>query len=151
MTSETASGPGPVAFEALDDQIHDVLFVHNLVLPCAIGVHDDEQGQHQRVRFNIDIAIRAGSCRDARKPVVDYDAVIAAVHDVMRGGHIGLVETLAERVADRCLAFEGAERVKTRVEKLDRVPGASLGVEIVRHRRAAGESKVVPLNPVGDQ
>jgi dihydroneopterin aldolase len=43
-----------------------------------------------------------------------------------------LLETVAERVAMRCLAHRRAVWVRILVEKLDRLEGASLGVEIER-------------------
>ncbi len=128
---------------------HDFIFVRNLVLPCRIGIHDDEQGPAQRVRFSIEIAVAQGAARGRRRPVVCYDAIIGAVHSVIESGHIKLVETLAERVAAQCLALEGALRAHVRVEKLDRVPGAALGVEITRDRLAGGDGNVVPLSAIG--
>jgi dihydroneopterin aldolase len=50
-------------------------------------------------------------------------------------GHINLVETLAERVAEICLVPDDARDVRVRVEKLDIVPdAAAVGVEIHRKR-----------------
>lgn len=128
---------------------HDLIFVRDLVLPCRIGIHDDEQGPAQRVRFSVEIAVAQGATRGRRRPVVCYDAIIGAVRGVIDAGHINLVETLAERVAAACLALEGALRAHVRVEKLDRVPGAALGVEITRVRSAASDGNVVPLSAIG--
>ncbi len=110
----------------------DLIFVRDLVLPCRIGLHAEEHNGSQRVRFGVEIAVAHGATRDRRRPVVDYDSIIEAIQSVIDEGHINLMETLAERVAAACLTLEGAERVSVRVEKLDRVPGASLGVEITR-------------------
>ena len=110
----------------------DVIFVRDLVLPCRIGLHAEEHNGTQRVRFSVDIAVAHGATRDRRRPVVDYDSIIAAIEAVTCEGHINLMETLAERVAEACLDLAGAQRVSVRVEKLDRVPGAALGVEITR-------------------
>ncbi len=55
---------------------------------------------------------------------------------VVADGHINLVETLAERIAEHCLADKRIVSVLVRVEKLERGP-ASVGVEIVRPRMAA--------------
>jgi dihydroneopterin aldolase len=110
----------------------DIIFVRDLVLPCHIGIHAEEHNGKQRVRFSVDIAVDHGATRDRRRPVVDYDSIIEAIQAVIDEGHINLMETLAERVAWACLDLSGARRVSVRVEKLDRVPGASLGVEITR-------------------
>ncbi|MGY9050009.1 MAG: dihydroneopterin aldolase, partial [Rhodobacterales bacterium] len=50
---------------------------------------------------------------------------------------LNLLETLAEKVAERILLEPQALRTFVRIEKLDRGPGA-LGVEIVRSRRDLG-------------
>lgn len=110
----------------------DLIFVRDLVLPCHIGLHAEEHNGAQRVRFSVDIAVSHGATRERRRPVVDYDSIIAAIQSVIDEGHINLMETLAERVASACLALQGAKSARVRVEKLDRVPGASLGVEIMR-------------------
>jgi len=80
----------------------------------------------------VDIAVAHGATRDRRGPVVDYDSIIEAIQTVVDEGHINLMETLAERVAAACLDLRDARRVSVRVEKLDRVQGASLGVQIER-------------------
>jgi len=110
----------------------DIIFVRDLVLPCRIGIHAEEQNGRQRVRFSVDIAVAHGATRDRRGPVVDYDSIIKAIQTVVDEGHINLMETLAERVAAACLDLRDARRVSVRVEKLDRVQGASLGVQIER-------------------
>ena len=58
---------------------------------------------------------------------------------------LNLLETLAERIADRILIEPQAIRVFVRIEKLDRGPGA-LGVEIVR----SNETKQIRSSAIGD-
>ncbi len=128
----------------------DLLFIHDLVLDCNIGVHADEKGQPQRVRFNIDLTVEpiSGAARgDDHAQVVCYDAILDVVHHVSAGQHVNLVETMAERIAAGCLALRGALHARVRVEKLDRIQGAALGVEISRGRaRAAADGNIVRLN-----
>lgn len=74
--------------------------------------------------------------RDELSRVVDYGAIVEAVRSVVAAGHIRLVETLAERIAERCFVDARVEIVSVRVEKLDILPDAtSAGVEIERRRR----------------
>lgn len=155
MTSDTAYSSDRFAQGAhrqpAAGEAPDVIFVRDLVLPCRIGIHSEEREGEQRVRFSIEIAVDPGATRDRRSPVVCYDAIIGGVRRVINAGHINLMETLAERVAEACLALEGARKVHLRVEKLDRVPGAALGVEIVRLSAAPANGKVVPLNPASQE
>jgi len=41
----------------------DLIFVHDLVLPCAIGAYDFERGHTQNVRFNIDADVQRNDRR----------------------------------------------------------------------------------------
>lgn len=116
----------------------DRIFIRGLVLPVAIGVYDEEQGVTQRVSFTVDADVATGVSPkgDAIAEVPSYDDLVDAVKAVVAHGHINLVETLAERIAQRCLADKRIVSVLVRVEKLERGP-AAVGVEIVRPRRGA--------------
>jgi dihydroneopterin aldolase len=69
---------------------------------------------------------------------------VGAVRGVVKDGHINLVETLAERIAERCLADKRIVAVLVRVEKLERGPEV-VGVEIVRPRMAAAAVELANL------
>jgi dihydroneopterin aldolase len=117
--------------------VPDRIFVRGLVLPVAIGVYEEEQGITQQVRFTIEAAMAAGvSPRgDNIEEVASYDDLVNAVKRIVDAGHINLVETLAARIAESCLADKRITSVLVRVEKLERGPDA-VGVEIVRARPA---------------
>ena len=116
----------------------DRIFIRGLVLQVAIGVYDEEQGVTQKVSFAIEAAVATGVAAkgDAIAEVPSYDDLVKAVKGVIAHGHINLVETMAERIAERCLRDKRVVSVLVRVEKLERGP-ASVGVEIVRPRRDA--------------
>jgi dihydroneopterin aldolase len=115
--------------------IPDRIFVRGLVLPISIGVYDEEQGITQKVSFTIEATVASGVSPkgDAIHEVPSYDDLVGAVKAIVAAGHINLVETLAARIADRCLKDKRIVSVLVRVEKLERGP-ASVGVEIVRSR-----------------
>jgi dihydroneopterin aldolase len=111
------------------------LFVRELVLECAIGVHPHERGGRQRVRIDVDLHIAdpAAPLGDRISKVVSYDDVIAGIRTLVGEGHVNLVETLAERIADTCLTDPRIDRVRVRVEKLEVLADAAgVGVEIER-------------------
>src|SRR5262245_3963917 len=118
-----------------DSAVLDRIFVRGLVLPIAIGAYDEERGITQRVGFTIEAQVAAGVSPkgDDLDEVPSYDDLVRAVKSVVAAGHINLVETLAARIADRCLADKRIVSVLVRVEKLERGPDA-VGVEIVRSR-----------------
>jgi dihydroneopterin aldolase len=113
----------------------DRIFVHDYVLDVEIGVHHHEKGVTQRVRFSVDADIipSAGTLDDDIGRTFDYDVVINGIKSIIARGHINLVETLAEEVAQRCLEHPRVARVTVSIEKLDKDPGA-VGVEIIRSK-----------------
>jgi len=115
----------------------DRIFIEDMVVDCAIGVYPQEQGVTQKVAFTIE-AFVASSVRarhDELAEVPSYDSVVMnAVRTVTGSGHINLVETMAERIAEAILNEPRLVSVKVRVIKLEN--GPKRGVEIVRARPA---------------
>ncbi len=125
----------------------DRISVRDHVRKVEIGAFQSERGTRQRIRFNVvvEVARNAAALSDDVDQVLSYDSIIEAIDAQLAAERINLLETLAERVAERVLANPKAVRVFLRIEKLDRIPGA-LGVEIVRTRPAADNL----LRPLGD-
>lgn len=125
----------------------DKISVRNLVLDCNIGVFEEEKLGTQRVRFNVEMSVYPTPHvkSDNVEHIVNYDTIVEAIRRVISQGHINLLETLAERVAEECLSDRRAAKVHILVEKLDRLEGASLGVEIERTQPAADFPNVYAL------
>lgn len=114
------------------------ILVRDLVLKCSIGIHAHELLAPQRVRINVDMSVleQAGPLSDDIANVVSYEDVIDGIKTMLAGGHINLVETLAEKIAELCLTDERVETTRIRVEKLDvYAEAASVGIEIERSRK----------------
>ncbi len=113
------------------------VFVRDLILTCAIGIHAHELNAPQRVRINVELIVREDerNLLDRIENVVDYETIVDGVRAITEESHINLVETLAERIAGLCLADGRISRVRVSVEKLDIYAEAeSVGVEIERAR-----------------
>jgi dihydroneopterin aldolase len=112
----------------------DKVFVRDFVLPVRIGAYSRERGKPQRVRFNIEVELTQPphAARDIRD-VLSYDVVTDGIRMIVAREHIGLLETLVERVAALVLAHDWALRTTIRAEKLDVIAGG-VGVEITRER-----------------
>lgn len=110
------------------------VFVRDLVLDCRIGVHRREHEAPQRVRINLDLAVRDDrALDDDLANVVCYERLTDGVRRLTARRHINLVETLAEEIAAMCLEDGRLRSVRVRVEKLDVfADAASVGVEIER-------------------
>ncbi|NFV80141.1 dihydroneopterin aldolase [Magnetospirillum aberrantis] len=119
-----------------DAKLYRIL-VRDLVLKCLIGIHAHELLAPQRVRINVDMGVleQAGPLSDDIANVVSYEDVIEGIKRMLAHGHINLVETLAEKVAELCMADPRVASVRVRVEKLDvYAEAASVGIEIERRR-----------------
>ncbi len=118
------------------------VFVRDMVLVASIGIYPHEHESRQRVRINIDLGVADEAARagitvgpDEFSRVVDYEKIANRARTIVSTGHTRLVETLAERIAESCLANVRVLSVRVRVEKLDVFADAtSAGVEIERRR-----------------
>jgi len=113
------------------------VFVRDLVLDCSIGIHQHEHESLQRIRVNLDLAVREGESNgqleDELANVVCYEDLTKGVRALVLREHVNLVETLAEDVAAMCLGDDRIRSARVRIEKLDILEDAeSVGVEIER-------------------
>jgi dihydroneopterin aldolase len=117
------------------------VFVRDLVLDAQIGIHGHERGRTQRIRVSIEMqAMLSNLGSDRLEDVVSYEGAVTATRAAVAAGHVGLVETLADRIARECLVDPRVRSVRVRVEKLDVFPDAgAAGVEIERHAPGPGE------------
>jgi dihydroneopterin aldolase len=132
----------------------DRISLRDHMVEADIGAFQQERGQKQRLRFNVVVEVRPpdGPLDDDVDRILSYDRIVQAIAAELAAERLNLLETLAERVAERVLAEPAAMRVFIRIEKLDVGPYA-LGVEIVRSRAerpvertgSAGDEAVHPL------
>ena len=113
------------------DQIH----LRDHVIAVDIGAFQSERGHAQRLRFGltVDLAQPATGVDDHVDRILSYDVLTDAIARTLADQRYNLLETVAEKIAAEVLAHPRAARVRVRVEKLDRVPGA-LGVTIDRSK-----------------
>lgn len=120
---------------ATADSPRDRISLRDHIVEVEIGAFQAERGTTQRVQFNIVVEVQPveGPIEDDVDRILSYDRVTEAIAIELSEERLNLLETLAERIADRILLEPQAMRCFVRIEKLDRGPGA-LGVEIVRSR-----------------
>ncbi|TDI61971.1 MAG: dihydroneopterin aldolase [Alphaproteobacteria bacterium] len=112
------------------------VFIRDYVTEAYIGAYSHETEGKQKIRLNIDMSVTETQegHSDELANVVCYDQVISGIRKLLNAGHINLVETLAERIADLVLQDRRISSARVRVEKLEAVDDvASVGVEIERH------------------
>ena len=84
----------------------DYVSIKDLSVSAVIGVHDWERQVEQTLLVSADLAadIRQAAATDDLADALDYSAVARTIAAVVREGKFRLIETAAERVAERLLA-----------------------------------------------
>ena len=84
----------------------DTVSVRDLSVRTVIGVHDWERAIEQTLVFNVDMVadVRTAAASDDLADAVNYSAVATTIAAVVREGKFRLIETAAERVAERLLS-----------------------------------------------
>lgn len=111
----------PLPFPAADGPRREGLtvFVRGLAVEAGIGVHDHELGRLQTLVIDVTLEL-APAPVERLADTINYETVAEAALAIIAEGHVGLVETFAERLATACLATDRVRRVTVRIEK----PGA---------------------------
>lgn len=88
------------------DAVTDFVSVKDLSVRAVIGVHAWERDVEQTLVVSVDMAtdVRKAAANDDLADALDYSAVAATIAAVLRDGKFRLIETAAERVAERLLA-----------------------------------------------
>lgn len=114
------------------------VFVRDLMLESSIGIYDHEKARVQKICVNIDLSVTEETTplNDDYDNVVCYEKVVTGIQNIVNSGHVELVETLAEKIADMNLIDPRVIAVRVRVEKLEAIKNTkSVGVEIERHKK----------------
>ena len=130
------AAPSPLPFPAAGAPAHEGLtvFVRGLEIEAGIGVYDHEQGRLQRLVIDVTLALEPQAVVRLAD-TVNYERVAAAAREIAGEGHIGLVETFAERLALACLGDPRVRRCAVRIEKPGALAGAAAaGCEVVLAR-----------------
>lgn len=126
----------PLPIPAVDAPRREGLtvFVRGLKLEAGIGVHDHEQGRLQTLVIDVTLNLDPAPV-DRLADTINYEAVAEAARAIVAEGHVGLVETFAERLAAACLNDKRVQRCAVRIEKPGALDGAAAaGCEVVLAR-----------------
>lgn len=110
------------------------VFVRGLRVEAGIGVYDHEHGRLQTLVIDVTIDLGAQPV-ERLADTVNYERVAEAARAIIADGHLGLVESFAERLALECLADPRVRRVTVRIEKPAALDAAeAAGCEVVYGR-----------------
>jgi 7,8-dihydroneopterin aldolase/epimerase/oxygenase len=113
------------------------VFVRGLEIEAGIGVYDHEHGRLQRLVIDVTLTLDPHAV-EKLADTVNYETVATAARLIAGSGHVGLVETFAERLAATCLEDARVRRAVVRIEKPGALQGAAApGCEITLARHDA--------------
>ena len=113
------------------------VYLRQLPVSCIIGIHPDERVAAQRLLISVELEVDFGRAResDAIEDAVDYTKIADEIAATANAGRFRLIETLAERLADRLLE-PGVEAVAVDIQKPAALAGTrEVGVRVERRRR----------------
>lgn len=131
------SNLAPMKFADATRSVRHV-FIRDLILDSYVGIYEHEKNNAQKIRINVDLSVRENmqSLGDDIDNVVCYEKIANAIETIVTSGHVHLVETLAENIADMSLQDTRIFCVRVRVEKLEAIKNTtSVGIEIERYRK----------------
>lgn len=104
------------------------------------GVLPEERDRGQTFFADVVLAVdtSAAARSDDLAATVDYSQVAQAAHAELSGAPVDLIETVAQRIADRCLALPGVSAVEVAVHKPHAPVGVPVDDVIVRILRRGG-------------
>ena len=118
----------------------DLVSVRDLSVQAVIGVYDWEREITQTLVFTVDLAadVRSAARHDDLADALDYSAVARTIASVVQDGRFRLIETAAERVAERLLAGHPVAWLRLEVRKPIASGGYTAAVTIERGTRPGG-------------
>ena len=117
----------------------DIVSIRDLRVSTVIGVYDWERETEQALTFEVDMAadVAKAAGRDDIRDALDYSAVAHTVKCVVIEGKFQLIESAAERVAERLIADFGLTWVQVRVIKSIPSEGYTAAITIERGQTLA--------------
>jgi len=93
------------------------VFVRALRVDAEIGVNPDEYGRRQPLVIDVELDIDPPARLEHIAETVNYEAVVTHARALAEAGHVRLIETFAQRLAEALLAEPPVTRVRVRIEK----------------------------------
>lgn len=110
----------------MSESVFDVISIEGITARGLHGVYpqEREKGQEFSVDIQMTVDTRVAAVTDDLTYTVDYSQVAVEVSRILQGTPVNLLETLADTIARRILAFPRVQAVSVQVHK----PQAPLGV-----------------------
>jgi dihydroneopterin aldolase len=116
-----------------------ILRLDDMTLEMSIGIYPWEKfPEHpNRLKISVELHAKVPPGPVASHPIIDY----ARIYDFLRGlpgqGHIELLETLADMIAEQCFAIPRVEAARVKILKTSLLPDCKgCGIDVFRNRKS---------------
>ncbi|MBL1430656.1 MAG: dihydroneopterin aldolase [Robiginitomaculum sp.] len=113
------------------------IFLTGYQVMSSIGVHDHERKHKQAIKVDIELDMGeiAPPKDDLLVETLNYEWLADIIETECKAGHVQLIETLINRIADQCLSEPRVQAIRVRIEKPAAIAkAAAAGVEIYRRK-----------------
>ena len=113
------------------------IYIKDLILPALIGIHPHEKDKRQKISINIELTTpdNKNHFEDNIENVVSYENIVKNIKTLIDIGHVGLLETLADKISEICFNDQRVIDAKIKIEKLEVFKEtSSVGIEIFRRK-----------------
>jgi dihydroneopterin aldolase len=117
----------------------DLIFLRDIRLEAKVGIYRRERVTHQMISLDLDIALPTDAVFTSGKvaDTIDYAVVVGRTRELLAETRFGLVEELAQFVADLVLREFHAPWVRVSVAKLGIIKDVKLVGVVIERTRAA--------------
>ncbi|MBL4616143.1 MAG: dihydroneopterin aldolase [Robiginitomaculum sp.] len=109
------------------------IFLSGYQIMTSIGVHDHERKNEQEIKVDIELDLGeiAPPKDDLLVETLNYEWLAGIIETECKAGHVQLIETLINKIADQCLIEPRVQAVRVRIEKPAAIAkAAAAGVEV---------------------
>ena len=97
----------------------NIIFVKNFITYCLIGVYPEEKKNKQKIKVSVKLNIRRKIATDKLSSTVCYQNILNTLENIHTYGHIKLVETLANKLAEEFKKIKDVTKIKIIIVKCD--------------------------------
>ena len=97
----------------------NIIFVKNFITYCLIGVYPEEKKNKQKIKVSVKLNIKRKIKSDKLTSTVCYQNILNTLENIHNYGHIKLVETLANKLADEFSKINDITKINIKIVKCD--------------------------------
>lgn len=111
------------------------VFIHAMKLKASIGIFDHEKARKQMIIIDVDLTVDDVPHEDDIENVVNYKLIVEDIEAYVEAGHVLLVESMADKIAEICLKDKLVKRALVKIEKPEAfIHVGAVGVSVERCR-----------------